>query len=238
MNIVLCNIDPSLKNIIISRLTQFKLNLFLVDDDAKLFGILDKKKIDCLFYDIDVFESDVIKTLDSIKNNQDFKDVKIIALTANRSGDLMNTLFSMELAGVLSKNTNYHDFIENLKKIILYLEKEVTVRSRRWIIPTKADHLKIRFSLSNDQNISMKVLKLSVDGLVIKIPDETALAFLKSNPEIKDVTLFINKKMFYIDVKVIKMNEKRCAVRFANKTDVFLLEISSFIYDLLSRSRE
>lgn len=233
MNIVLCNIDPSLNNIIISQLVHFKLNIILIDNDEDILEVLNKQQIDCLFYDIDIFEADVIRTLNDIQNQADLKNLKIVILTANKNKELLEKLFSMELTGVLSKNTDYHDFMDNLKRIIVFLEMEVKKRISRWIEPLKDDNVRVLFTLNNNQKIKMKVVEISVDGIKVKISSDKVLIALKSGSIGSDVILYINKKMFYVDMKIAGIRGSICKFLFTSQKDVFLLEISSYIYNLL-----
>jgi hypothetical protein len=78
----------------------------------------------------------------------------------------------------------------------------------------------------------MKVAEISAAGIKVEDKDRKISVLLKGDAIYKNTVLYINKKIYYIDVKIAGVKDGLRKILFISKKDVFLLEISSYIYNL------
>lgn len=230
MTSLLVNLDPALEKIIISQLIHLKLQTFFTESDEEMIRILKEEQVDCMFYDIDIIDININDVLNSIKDIPNAQDLKTVLLTANTN--IINKLLSQNVTGVLNKNTNYSDFIENLEKVILYLELESPKRKTEWFTPQDGHELKITFT-HEDENHVVKVNKISSFGLQVKISEQVNIGKMYPGDVLNNSVFFLNKKIFYEDLKVDAIDDAgNMTLAFLDKKEVFLLEIANYIFQL------
>ncbi len=235
MNILLINLDKSLRDSLIVSLIPRGIAVYAVETDDEALKVLRNQKMDFVFLDNDTTDYDFLGVFQYLAEEEKERLPRLILHSSSTDKKVIETFLNAGLVGFIPKKLLLKDLLVKLLNIInknyLVNEKRKSLR----IQPDESEKAKISIpkvaeGMGPSSSISGTIVDLSTLGIAFTFDKESDSKLFYEGQEISRAELYLDDKMLITSGKFGKVGPVSALI-FTKIRPAFLSSISKYIFE-------
>jgi response regulator RpfG family c-di-GMP phosphodiesterase len=193
-----------------------------------------KKGINFLFLDIDFPNEQSFNFLNKIKEDNELKNIFIIATSINTNEKTIKKLQNYNIVTFIQKPLNNTALNEKINILLNKTKDHIPERKHIRIKPLDDEFVRLSFKLKNKKNITSKVIDISMGGIACLLYTNYNDQELTQGRLLEHLIFEVNNKEVNVDAKVVAKKEKFLAFVFTHFYNDSNKNLSNYILKKIS----
>jgi len=233
MDLLLIEIDTKLRDIIVANFLPKGLPVYDCGLRDGILGIIDKKKINVVFIDIDK-EGGLASNISLLRQIK-AKNLAVIAYTEHTDEKELKVLIESGVTGYVKKTQKP---AEDVKKLVEIIVKKCPPQERRQAPRVKIsedEDVKVNFNIPNTNKIVKgPVLEISFVGLLFKADLQSDTRNVKPGDLIANMQINLGSKRILTDAQIAMLKGDYIGIKFMPKDDILKNTLIKYMYEKMS----
>jgi response regulator RpfG family c-di-GMP phosphodiesterase len=193
-----------------------------------------KRELSFIYLDLDFPNEQSFNLLNKIKEDNDLKNIFIIATSINTNEKTIKKLQNYNIMTFISKPINNTVLNEKIFNLLTKTKDHIPERKHIRIKPQDDEFVRLSFKLKNKKNITSKVIDISMGGIACLLYANYNDLELSQGNLIEHLIFEVNNKEVNADAKVVTKKDKFLAFVFTHFYNDSNKNLSNYILKKIS----
>ena len=199
-----------------------------------IFNIINNKKIDFIFLDLDFANNASFKFLDKLKEDEKYSSLYIIITSFNTNEKFIKELQKYNIISFIAKPLTKELIETKINLILNKFRNHFSKRKHIRVQPSKDELMRISFKLKNKKHLTAKIIDISLGGIAALLYTNYQNIELKPGNLIEHIIFEAHNKEIDVDAKIINKKETFIALKFTHFYNNSNKDLTKYIMKKLS----